>query len=959
MTTTSRSRFSARRRLTHLTHAAGQPGMEGLEPRTLLAADPITGNHPLWTAISGGAKINGVIRPAEWAGAFTVTRTQAHVDGSNVTLMMKYSARGLMIAADVRDTRLWADGTGNGAGPRWEFWHDDAIALFFDPRNSRARNLPATGRMLAFNLGGMKAPINGGGKVSRYEYLRGNGHGLGAHINFDGSLTPGVKWATRIRGTVNNNTDIDIGWTAEVMIPWAFLGMSGPPLNGRQIGMNFELFDDNDGGDVVVNYYGTDPDPNKRLGDRVIDDHYSAVTGSFNYANSGWQGPTNYAILQFVDRAATDQPRAVADLSVSQISGYGVRLDFRSPAATQAGKGHVAGYDLRISTMPITTEAEWNSAATIENNFVPHLRNRAEKLNLGGLTPDTGYHIAVRARDHAGRLSDISSVSFTTLSTLEDASGGQRVIVSPHGNTLVTESGDPFIMVGGTIGVTSLYSRTLYAGQIWNPNDQTFINFSQRANNEGTIDGYFESLASYGVNTLRVQLERVVLENSSAARSQLPEGMAWLEWREPGDSQSTFNPAMKQYLHAMMAAADAAGIKFILQTFNNFNYDSNLDLTPFATVNGGSISGMNQFFSSPQVLEMAKTRMEVLADWVRESPHAHTMIGFELVNEWDGGNPHDIADMRNRAKFLVRLADHLHNYAPEINVLSTTIGLQPRGPVARALFYSDAFDMLDPHFYTPSTAEPVNNPAADKTVRPAIDYGALAAYWLTNRRDNRPIHNAEWDLVGTRWSGGSPYYSGYSSNADPARPYSMAQDEAIYRVTSWTSIAAGLAGSGLRIGGSEMRDTYPSTISPTTTGYVPFGLTIGMREIQASVSAFVRGEGSELAFDWSAYQARTLAGRLGFTNAGNHHLRAWGSTDDDQGLVYVLRDAGRGGATVSDASLQIEGLTRNGVYEFEFWSTGAEAAVVGRISGIIAGLNTTVTLPTFTSDVMIKFRRAG
>jgi len=48
---------------------------------------------------------------------------------------------------------------------------------------------------------------------------------------------PGLKWAVHVDGTINDPTDIDRGWTAEIAFPWAGLrhlagGRSLPPLEG-------------------------------------------------------------------------------------------------------------------------------------------------------------------------------------------------------------------------------------------------------------------------------------------------------------------------------------------------------------------------------------------------------------------------------------------------------------------------------------------------------------------------------------------------------------------------------------------------------------------------------------------------------------------------------------------------------------------------------------------------------
>jgi len=55
-----------------------------------------------------------------------------------------------------------------------------------------------------------------------------------AFLDYD---MPGLKTAVKIDGTINDNTDIDKGWTVEIAIPWPSLkwlanGRSLPPKNG-------------------------------------------------------------------------------------------------------------------------------------------------------------------------------------------------------------------------------------------------------------------------------------------------------------------------------------------------------------------------------------------------------------------------------------------------------------------------------------------------------------------------------------------------------------------------------------------------------------------------------------------------------------------------------------------------------------------------------------------------------
>jgi hypothetical protein len=58
---------------------------------------------------------------------------------------------------------------------------------------------------------------------------------------------PGLKTAVRIDGTLNDNSDIDKGWTLEMALPWAGMqwladGRSLPPKDGDEWRMFFGRF---------------------------------------------------------------------------------------------------------------------------------------------------------------------------------------------------------------------------------------------------------------------------------------------------------------------------------------------------------------------------------------------------------------------------------------------------------------------------------------------------------------------------------------------------------------------------------------------------------------------------------------------------------------------------------------------------------------------------------------------
>lgn len=51
--------------------------------------------------------------------------------------------------------------------------------------------------------------------------------------------TPGIQTAVGVSGTIENPNDVDIGWIAEIALPFADLGLPGPPAPGTRWRANF------------------------------------------------------------------------------------------------------------------------------------------------------------------------------------------------------------------------------------------------------------------------------------------------------------------------------------------------------------------------------------------------------------------------------------------------------------------------------------------------------------------------------------------------------------------------------------------------------------------------------------------------------------------------------------------------------------------------------------------------
>lgn len=898
------------------------PRLEALEPRTLLAVDPLSPDHELWLAPPGTAVIDGLLSDAGWDTAFRIERAQPHRLAS-FTILLMHSPDGLFVGIRADDEHLWADGSGGGSGPRWALEDDDSVTLYFDPDLSRDEWMAPQDRAIGFNLAPMEAPFSGSGSVRRAKFVRGDSLGGAPDALPGGELPPGLIYASRLLGTVNDPSDLDQGWTSEVFVPWNAIGISSPG-HGLVFGMNFDVIFDNDGG--TRNFADNRASPYRFSLPAFVDDHLQGAHSSFADSQAGVRGPINYADVMLVDPATATTPAGVVDLTSARPSPFGVSLEFPAPAGTGAGAGRAWRYEIRIGNGPIVTENDWDAAIMYKQSAIPRGRGMAESIRVVALTPGTTYHASVRARDAFGNLSPITlSAAFTTLAdnTIVPV---DRIVPSPHGGGLVHErDGRAFVPIGDHLGLSWGYARSLFPGDVWDAATGVYHNFHAQPSYEGPPDPYFFMLQSHGVNTMRVFMEFHGVDQEG--NPDLPRGSYWLE-----SPAGEFNPDMRAFLHNLLTMAERYDLRLILSPFDTFLYDETFDAqNPFAIAQGGVLGDIDRFFHEPGTLAQAKARMDVLVSWLHESPYAHRVLAWEVVNEWDSWewtlNP-EYADARERemhirSLWVLELARHLREIDPDRLIANPSVSRDPRGPSARLAFNAREFDLQLPHYYTSGSEEPIHNPAGDRRFLAASQHASLTAYWLTSRIDLRPVLNAEWGLTRANWPGGTPGYS-------PA--YTRAEDESLYRAILWTSLAAGQAGGSLRIATDELQPWYHS-------------LTPAMRLAQQAMAGFVAHP--QFDVDWASVR---MPIRVAFGEGA-----AFASGDALQAVVYILRDSS---LTVAGSPLVIDGLGVDRFFDVEGWDPANPAlGPLWVVEAVYSGSgDLAISLPFFTSELAVRVR---
>ncbi|MEN0019498.1 MAG: hypothetical protein AAF747_01290, partial [Planctomycetota bacterium] len=486
-----------------------------------------------------------------------------------------------------------------------------------------------------------------------------------------------------------------------------------------------------------------------------------------------------------------------------------------------------------------------------------------------------------------------------------------------------------------------------------------------------------QSLEDDGINLMRVYLEDPDIFIDGNPSPGLANGQAdgsyWLE-----SQPSVYNDDMRVFMHNLMELADRHDIYLIFSAFDTFNFDESFDFVgPWNSAYGGPLDSIDDFFQTPETLEISKNRMDKLIEWVNESPHANRVMGWEALSEWDAfgwtlnsigdGTPGREVEFRMRSQFMAELGAHIQQQDPTRIVFNSTIAPDPRGPNNRVTFLSRSFDALSPHLYASSNDEAVNNPDQFREWRAGVDGGNLTSYWLTQRYDRMPIINGEWGQTRTDWPGEIPRYT------DPdlvypfetpildasGRTLTLDEDVDIFRTTHWASVAAGQAGSPLKIATEEL--LYQSgefvfgdgSSIPISQGSI---LPEPFREIQSHMRNFF--ETDSLGVGWGTFSPDPLAGRLFTSTTSGDSLGAWGSSDGGSGLVYILRDRNvRSSGTADGSMLEITGLDRGLVYDIEVWDTtpGATAARA-TISDVFSSRGTlTIDLGSIASDAIVVF----
>jgi len=136
-----------------------------------------------------------------------------------------------------------------------------------------------------------------------------------------------------------------------------------------------------------------------------------ADTGQFDTAPEQDSSTTpDSGTTDGADADAAPLPGVVTDLAASGDTHTSLALEWTAPP-DETGKGTVAGYEIRYSTTPITTEAEFLAATALEELPDPESPGKPQKTIVHELAIATEYHVALRAKYATGGNGPLSNVA--------------------------------------------------------------------------------------------------------------------------------------------------------------------------------------------------------------------------------------------------------------------------------------------------------------------------------------------------------------------------------------------------------------------------------------------------------------------------------------------------------------------------------------------------------------------
>lgn len=146
-----------------------------------------------------------------------------------------------------------------------------------------------------------------------------------------------------------------------------------------------------------------------------------AASTTYYFALKSQDEVSNVSAMSNVPSLATlvapdvTAPAAIANLSLSAATSSSALLTWTA-SGDDGSTGTAASYDIRYSTSPIATAADFTAATQVAAEPTPVVAGLLQTMTVTGLTANTTYHFAMKVQDEVPNVSAMSNVqSIVTL----------------------------------------------------------------------------------------------------------------------------------------------------------------------------------------------------------------------------------------------------------------------------------------------------------------------------------------------------------------------------------------------------------------------------------------------------------------------------------------------------------------------------------------------------------------
>ncbi|MFH1089129.1 MAG: ice-binding family protein [Candidatus Uhrbacteria bacterium] len=133
-------------------------------------------------------------------------------------------------------------------------------------------------------------------------------------------------------------------------------------------------------------------------------------------------------------------PAAISDLALSSPTTSSIVLTWTAPG-DDASVGTAALYDIRYSTSPIVTSADFTGAALVSGEPVPTAAGTSQSKTVSGLSANTTYYFALKTQDEVPNISEVSNIP-ALVTTATPTGGSSSTIYTGTINVVKTVVND-------------------------------------------------------------------------------------------------------------------------------------------------------------------------------------------------------------------------------------------------------------------------------------------------------------------------------------------------------------------------------------------------------------------------------------------------------------------------------------------------------------------------------------